>query len=58
MPRASVTAAVPQDYGLLRSKTDSDERWAPITALKAQAPELARARFYLCVTCRYTECRP
>ncbi len=32
-----------QDYGLLRSKTDSDERWAPITALKAQAPDLAKA---------------
>ena len=40
---ASTAAAVPQDYGLLQSKTDSDERWAPINALKARAPELAKA---------------
>ena len=39
----SVAAWLPQDYGLLRSKPDSDERWAPITALKSQAPELAKA---------------
>lgn len=32
-----------QDYGLLRAPTGSDERWAPITALKTKAPELARA---------------
>ena len=32
-----------QDYGLLRWKTDSDERWAPINALKRQAPQLAKA---------------
>jgi predicted peptidase len=36
-------AALPQDYGLLRSRTDSAERWAPINALKSQAPALARA---------------
>ena len=40
---ASTAAAVPQDYGLLRLKTDSAERWAPFNALKAQAQELAKA---------------
>src|SRR5512143_1217164 len=39
----SVAAWLPQDYGLLRSKPDSDERWAPISALKSQASELAKA---------------
>lgn len=40
---ASLAPAQPQDYGLLRSKSDSDGRWAPITALKGQAPQLAKA---------------
>lgn len=40
---ASAAASRPQDYGLLTSKTDSDERWAPITALKRVAPQLAKA---------------
>ena len=36
-------AALPQDYGLLRSRADSDERRAPIYALERQAPGLAKA---------------
>jgi predicted peptidase len=36
-------AAPAQDYGLLPGKPDSDERWAPINALKRQAPQLAKA---------------
>jgi len=40
---AWTAAAAGQDYGLLKSKSGSDERWEPITALKARAPELARA---------------
>ena len=40
---AWVAAPSGQDYGLLKAKSDSDERWAPITALKQGAPELARA---------------
>ncbi len=36
-------AALAQDYGLFRSKADSDERRAPINALKGQAPSLAKA---------------
>lgn len=39
----SAAAAAQQDYGLLKSKPDSDERWAPITALKQRAPQLAGA---------------
>ena len=35
--------ARPQDYGLLPWRTGSDERWAPINALKRQAPRLAKA---------------
>ncbi len=37
-----VWAASQSPYALLSAKTDSDERWAPINALKAQAPELAK----------------
>jgi predicted peptidase len=36
-------ASAAQDYGLLTSPSDSDERWKPITAIKTQAPELAKA---------------
>ncbi len=39
----SVADAAPQDYGLLKAKPESDERWAPITALKGQAPTLAKS---------------
>ena len=40
---ASAAVLAGQDRGLLTSKPDSDERWAPINALKARAPELAKA---------------
>ena len=36
-------AFVLQGYELLRSKPNSDERWAPINALKGQAPRLAKS---------------
>jgi predicted peptidase len=40
---ASAGALAGQDYRLLKATTGSKERRAPIQALKAQAPELARA---------------
>ncbi len=40
---AGSASAPPQDYGLLQSKTGSDERWALITAFKSQAPSVAKA---------------
>jgi hypothetical protein len=40
---ASSAALAGQDYGLLKATPDSKERRAPIEALKAQAPELAKA---------------
>jgi hypothetical protein len=40
---SQAVAPRPQDYGLLQSKADSDERRGPIDALERQAPQLAKA---------------